>query len=953
MPRNTTFKPQQYVCPIGTTAACRRGFRSLGGLTRHRHTIHPAADNIPPPPLQPRRVTVEDVEEGDDDDMEPLGGPYVLHHPIIDGTPCDQQSNDLPPNTASPAYVSPTGANADNWAPFSDRPAFEIADLLYHRTQMPATHLNDLMSYWAASQTHEGDQPPFANNLAVIEALDSINIANAPWESFSASYSGKIPDNDPPPWMLAKYDVWFRDPRTLLRRQLGNPDFAEEIDYSPRQVFDARGKRQWSDFMTGNWAWKQADKIAEDENTHGAMFVPVILGSDKTTVSVATGQTEYWPLYISNGAIHNNVRRAHRNGVSLLGFLAIPKTDKAYAKDVGFRRFRRQLLHASLTRILQSLRPGMTVPEVTRCPDGHFRRVIYGLGPYIADYPEQVLLSCTVQNWCPRCTAHHDDLDGPGQQRSHEHTRLLTGLFDSTTLWNNYGIVHETMPFTASFPRADIHELLSPDILHQIIKGTFKDHLVTWVDEYLKVAHSPEDAAAISADIDRRIAAVPTFPGLRHFYDGRGYKQWTGDDSKALMKVYLPAIAGHVPSQMVQAISAFLDFCYLVRRSVIDEDTLDALDDALGRFHANRVIFETTGARLGGFSLPRQHSLKHFRYLIEQFAAPNGLCSSITESKHIKAVKEPWRRSSHFEALGQMLITNQRLDNIAAARVDFAARGMLDGPCVSPFVATVIAAQAVHDPPAAAVPAAPIAAADEEDGPVDGPRVLGCVTLALRPARGYPRQVHDLAIAVNQPDLGDLIRRFLYDQLNPHSLIPASERDIDDCPTFYSRISVFKSALAQYYTPSDLSGIGGMHRQRIQSVASWRHGPPRRDCIFIQKDNALPGMRGLYVAQAVLLFSFRFRHVVYPCALVHWFIPVSDEPDPDTGMWIVKPDLDWRGERVADVIHLDSVLRNAHLIPVYGEDFVPQNFDPSYSLHAYAAFYVNKFSDHHANETAF
>ena len=34
-----------------------------------------------------------------------------------------------------------------------------------------------------------------------------------------------------------------------------------------------------------------------------------------------------------------------------------------------------------------------------------------------------------------------------------------------------------------------------------------------------------------------RIAAVPSFPGLRRFPEGRGFKQWTGDDSKALMKV--------------------------------------------------------------------------------------------------------------------------------------------------------------------------------------------------------------------------------------------------------------------------------------------------------------------------------------------------------------------------------------------------------------------------------
>lgn len=56
------------------------------------------------------------------------------------------------------------------------------------------------------------------------------------------------------------------------------------------------------------------------------MFAPVILGSDKTTVSVGTGHTEFYPLYASLGNVHNNVRRAHRNAISLIAFLAIPKS---------------------------------------------------------------------------------------------------------------------------------------------------------------------------------------------------------------------------------------------------------------------------------------------------------------------------------------------------------------------------------------------------------------------------------------------------------------------------------------------------------------------------------------------------------------------------------------------------------------------------------------------------
>lgn len=59
-------------------------------------------------------------------------------------------------------------------------------------------------------------------------------------------------------------------------------------------------------------------------------------------------------------------------------------------------------------------------------------------------------------------------------------------------------------PFTHDFPRADIHELLSPDLLHQIIKGTFKDHLVTWVSDYILAVHTAGEAKRVLDDIDRR-----------------------------------------------------------------------------------------------------------------------------------------------------------------------------------------------------------------------------------------------------------------------------------------------------------------------------------------------------------------------------------------------------------------------------------------------------------------
>ncbi|KAJ7745315.1 hypothetical protein B0H16DRAFT_1321753, partial [Mycena metata] len=318
--------------------------------------------------------------------------------------------------------------------------------------------------------------PPFADHKDLYSTIDAIQQGDVPWQSFSVTYTGPLPTSGvAPAWMTEKYEVWFRSPLGIFEKQLANPDFKDEMDWAPKRMFK-NGKRQYVDLFSGNWVWEQADKIAEDEDTHGSMFVPGVLGSDKTTVSVGTGNTEFYPLYGGVGNIYNSTRRAHSDGLAVMAFLSIPKSSTA------FRKFRRQLLfHSSLHKIPSPLKPYMTTPRITRCVDSHFHQVIYGLGPYITDYPEQALLTCIVQNWCPRCLAHTSDLDRPSGNRSHEHTdALMEGctLKDIRLPTNFLSNPAPIQPFATGFPCADIHELISVDLLHQIIKGTFKDHVV-------------------------------------------------------------------------------------------------------------------------------------------------------------------------------------------------------------------------------------------------------------------------------------------------------------------------------------------------------------------------------------------------------------------------------------------------------------------------------------------
>ena len=171
-------------------------------------------------------------------------------------------------------------------------------------------------------------------------------------------------------------------------------------------------------------------------------------------------------------------------------------------------------------------------------------------------------------------------------------------------------------------------------------------------------------------------------------------------------KVYLNTIHGYVPSKILKCISAFIDVCYIICRGEVTESALTKFQAVLKRFHKYHKVFKTFSVRPTGFSLSRQHSLIHYLHHIMEFGAPNGLCSSITESNHITAVKKPWQRSSHYNALCQMLTTIQQLDKLAAVCVDFWSCGKLP-PSFGP-------------PP------------EDEDksGPTDIGNVMGNITLA-------------------------------------------------------------------------------------------------------------------------------------------------------------------------------------------------------------------------------
>ena len=212
--------------------------------------------------------------------------------------------------------------------------------------------------------------------------------------------------------------------------------------------------------------------------------------------------------------------------------------------------------------------------------------------------------------------------------------------------------------------------------------------------------------------------------------------------------------------------------------------------------------------------------------------------------------------------------------------------------------------------------------------------------------------VHQLGGELRIQNIVTLLLIFLFEQQHldnsdQHELLKIPEHHY---PYYDGKTKVVNSASALFYAPSNASGIHGMRQEFIRSTPLWRNEGPQYDCAFVNVHPETDPMSGLEVMRILAFFSFYFRGIYYPCAVIHWFNRVGDEPDEDTGMWLVRPQFDGQHQRGISIIHIDSIYRAAHLIPVYGKHFVPSHFRPQDSYDSFCLFYVNRFADHHAFE---
>ena len=267
------------------------------------------------------------------------------------GKICDKDRNELLPNSPPPPPDSGPQCSSDDWSPYKLCIQFELADFLYCCNQMSEGDADFLFNLMNAMLASHGDCAPFCNHSNMHNTIDATTFGEEPWDHFTLNYTGPLPEGisreNVPGWMTEDHEVWFHDPVTLLENLLANPNFKDKFDYMPYQEYAADGSHQFCDLMLGDWCWQEAVLVLFIQSVSfslvrfyncseyhyqkhpeaiSSFLVSTILGSNKTTISVASGHTCYRPLYLSIGNIHNNVCCGHQNGVILLGFLAIPKS---------------------------------------------------------------------------------------------------------------------------------------------------------------------------------------------------------------------------------------------------------------------------------------------------------------------------------------------------------------------------------------------------------------------------------------------------------------------------------------------------------------------------------------------------------------------------------------------------------------------------------------------------
>ncbi|KAF9496260.1 hypothetical protein BDN71DRAFT_1505955 [Pleurotus eryngii] len=724
----------------------------------------------------------------------------------------------------------------DEWYPFASEAEWETVHWLVTNVGQSAVE-----EYLKLDITKSRSKLSFSSRYKLNKKLNKLP-TGSDWECEPITVKGDRVDRHGKP-LTEEIELWHRNPVKCIHELIGNPAFKDHLAYLPEHVFGniEETNRLYDEMWTAEWWWK-----IQESMPRGAFVAPVILASDKTQLSNFGSDKSAWPVYLTIGNLSKEIRwRPSCHGTVLIGYLPVAKL-QCFSKSVRSLEIY-WLFHKCMSKLVNPLvAAGKQGVEMT-CADSLIWKIFPILAVYIADYPEQCLVACCKENQCPRCVV-------PPEERG----ELLE---------------------TRHLPHTNIFTSITPDILHQLHKGVFKDHLVKWC------------TTVIGADeLDARFNAMPDAHGLRHFKKGiSGVSQWTGKEHKEMQKVFVGVMAGAVNNKVLTVVRALVDFIYYAQFQSHTTTSLNSLRVSLELFHKHKDIFVDLEIR-EHFNIPKLHAIQHYIDSIKELGSLNGYNTESPERLHIDFAKEAYRASNRHNFLVQMAWVHNCLPSLLAK------------PPKDPDSKPVTKQGTTEDE-------------DEQTLTQPSPSTPSLTPAFYRIAKVAPfrRMVAELETLHGAIDFVPALSTFLK-QLNPKSRIE---------PSCYDRFNVYKK-LAISIAPNRFLSSESRTSQLWATCAQPHEGckkpmPAHFDTALVIEDLGVYKakeclMEQVRVAQIRVIFLLppQFSSHPTPLAYVEWFTLLRHF-DTTTGMYIIQQSTHAHHHNTS-IVSIEQLVRSCHLM---------------------------------------
>jgi len=393
---------------------------------------------------------------------------------------------------------------------------------------------------------------------------------------------------------------------------------------------------------------------------NGASLLGVVLSSDKTNISVMSGNRMAHPLLLSLANIDADVRsKGSLHAHILLALLPVASFIHKTTRVCSLLSDR--LVHESLDFVLKPLKVAAAVGIMMSDPIGNLRYCFTPLVAYTADTPEQCLLAGVSPKASPVSTATYKEFGDVDSHPPRTATKTLDEIERACAEANPSNFeeflkvcrrlflngVH--MPFWRNWALCDPSIFFPPEVLHMFHR-LFWDHDLQWCIFVV----GPEE-------LDYRFSLIQTPVGYRSFAEGISkLKQVTGRDHRAVQRYIIGAIAGAVPAKFLAAVVALLDFRYLAQMPRFDDNTLRRVEAALRAFHTNKAAIITAGGRQGSrgpldhWEVPKLELLQHVVRSIRASGAIMQWTADVTEHAHVTEIKHPTRSGNNQDYYAQI-----------------------------------------------------------------------------------------------------------------------------------------------------------------------------------------------------------------------------------------------------------------------------------------------------------